>query len=151
MHELLVIDWDWNFVVEIEDGIVVKSFFTEKNYEESIHSDFAETLKRRLERYFEGFPEEFKDLRVCYPTEFSKKVLEKVREIPFGRVERYSSIAEALKTSSRAVGVALRMNSVPVIVPCHRVVSKAGIGGYSQGIEIKRALLALESKFHRKH
>ncbi|MBE8538647.1 methylated-DNA--[protein]-cysteine S-methyltransferase [Geoglobus acetivorans] len=130
--------------------MVLKACFARECVEESIESEFAENLKRRLERYFKGRAVDFTDVNVLYPTPFSERVLRVVRSIPFGLVESYSSIAEKVGTSPRAVGVALRSNLVPVIVPCHRVVSKAGIGGYSQGESIKKALLELESKFHGK-
>jgi len=54
----------------------------------------------------------------------------------------------------RAVGSANGKNSIPIIIPCHRVVSKDGsLGGYSggeggnKGIEIKKYLLELEKNF----
>jgi methylated-DNA-[protein]-cysteine S-methyltransferase len=44
----------------------------------------------------------------------------------------------------RAIGNANHVNPWPVIVPCHRVVARHGIGGYGGGIDVKRFLLALE-------
>jgi methylated-DNA-[protein]-cysteine S-methyltransferase len=39
-----------------------------------------------------------------------------------------------------------RTNSLPVVVPCHRVVRSDGtIGQYAGGADVKRALLALEA------
>ncbi|AIY90619.1 Methylated-DNA--protein-cysteine methyltransferase [Geoglobus acetivorans] len=145
-----MVEWSWNFVARLKDGMVLEAWFTGESVEESVESEFAYNLKKRLERYFKGRAVDFDDVNVRYPTPFSERVLRVVRSIPFGMVESYSSIAEKVGTSPRAVGVALRMNLVPVIVPCHRVVSKAGIGGYSQGEGIKKALLELESKFHGK-
>jgi O-6-methylguanine DNA methyltransferase len=42
------------------------------------------------------------------------------------------------------VGNALGKNPIPIIIPCHRVVAKKGIGGYSAGIDIKTRLLEFE-------
>jgi len=47
--------------------------------------------------------------------------------------------------AARAVGQALARNPLPIIIPCHRVVSaKGGLGGFSGGVEIKERLLNLE-------
>ena len=62
----------------------------------------------------------------------------------------YSEIAEASGTHHRTVGVAMRRNPTPLIIPCHRVVSKTGLGGYSPDISIKKDLLNLEKKVLRK-
>lgn len=101
-------------------------------------------LSKKLERYFSGERIEFDcEVELNLP-EFTRSVLERVSEIKYGKVATYAEIAEELNSSPRAVGQALRRNPVAVIIPCHRVVAKDGIGGYSAGVEIKRALLRLE-------
>ncbi len=77
---------------------------------------------------------------------FTRKVLNEVSKIPFGQIKTYADIARALKSSPRAVGVALSKNPVPIIIPCHRVVSSSGLGGFSQGLYIKEQLLRYESE-----
>ena len=47
--------------------------------------------------------------------------------------------------SFRAVGTACGKNPLPIIIPCHRVKAKSGLGGFTGGLEIKRFLLNLES------
>ncbi len=149
IRERICVSWHLNFVVDIVDGTAVSSYFSEKYEEPVILSDFSEGLMKRLEDYFRGKPVDFKDVPAVYPTAFSKKVLEFVRHIPYGSVKTYSEIAKTIKSSPRAVGNALRMNRVPVIIPCHRVVSGDGIGGYSEGVELKRMLLELEGQKFR--
>ena len=101
-------------------------------------------FKEVIEGYFEGkvkvidFPVEIKG------TEFQKKVWGVVRKIPYGTVTTYGKIAKLVGTSPRAVGMAMRTNKLPLYIPCHRVVSKDGIGGFSIGIEWKEFLLELE-------
>ena len=47
--------------------------------------------------------------------------------------------------ATRAVGSANGRNPIPIIVPCHRVIARDGsLGGYALGLDMKRALLALE-------
>ena len=54
-----------------------------------------------------------------------------LKNIPSGKVVSYGELAKRLGTSARAVGNACRKNPVPVVIPCHRVVSATGIGGYA--------------------
>lgn len=84
-------------------------------------------------------------------TEYSRVVWEALTEIPVGEVLCYSDLADKLNSSPRAVAQACRSNPYPGIIPCHRVVSKSGLGGFMgqiQGpwVELKRQLLACERK-----
>ncbi len=74
-------------------------------------------------------------------TPFQQRVWRELIRIPPGKVKTYGDIATLLKTSPRAVGNACRRNPIALVVPCHRVVSRQGIGGYSgetSGQEIRR-------------
>ena len=68
-------------------------------------------------------------------------------KIPYGECVTYSYIAEKVGNPKayRAVGTSCGNNPIPLVVPCHRVVSKSGLGGFSGGLDIKRFLLELES------
>ncbi|UNC92898.1 methylated-DNA--[protein]-cysteine S-methyltransferase [Candidatus Contubernalis alkaliaceticus] len=103
-----------------------------------------------LEHYFKGkrgvdFNQFSIDLKEYPP--FTARVLDYIRRIPYGRVCSYSHVAQAMgcQQGSRAVGRALSRNQLPVIIPCHRVVSlDGGLGGYSGGLVKKVGLLYLE-------
>jgi methylated-DNA-[protein]-cysteine S-methyltransferase len=99
-----------------------------------------------LERYFEGEKIDFSsevDLSSLSP--FTRKVLNETRKIKYGTTITYSELARNMGTAAvRAVGGALARNPIPIIIPCHRVVAKNGIGGYSAGVDIKTRLLELE-------
>ncbi len=78
-------------------------------------------------------------------TRFQKLVWAAAQEIPWGRRVTYGELARRIGCRSpRAVGQALKANPLPIIVPCHRVVAKGGLGGYSCGTEIKARLLEME-------
>jgi O-6-methylguanine DNA methyltransferase len=79
-------------------------------------------------------------------TQFERKVIEAVRAVPYGTICTYAEFAKFIgeRRAYRAVGQALGKNPAPIIIPCHRVVAKRGIGGYAWGIEMKKKLLALE-------
>lgn len=78
-----------------------------------------------------------------------RKIYESVSEIPYGEVRTYSEIGEETGFHARTVGVAMRRNPTALIIPCHRVVSKSGLGGFTPDVEIKRALLDMEKKNRR--
>ncbi|MGD8812578.1 MAG: methylated-DNA--[protein]-cysteine S-methyltransferase, partial [Thioalkalispiraceae bacterium] len=82
-------------------------------------------------------------------TSFQQKVWKTMLNIPPGKVMSYGEIAKKLNSSPRAVGNACRANPLPLLVPCHRVVSQAGLGGYGgetsgKRLAIKRWLLSHE-------
>lgn len=103
----------------------------------------------QLAEYFSGKREKF-DLKLDFggATEFNKKVWDELLKIPFGKTVAYSDIAERIETPKavRAVGLANRMNPIAIIVPCHRVIGKAGeLRGYFYGLDTKMLLLRLEN------
>lgn len=80
-------------------------------------------------------------------TPFQHRCWQALLEIPFGETCTYSELARAIGMAAgaaRAVGRANGANPVPLIVPCHRVVASAGLGGYAGGLDLKRRLLGLE-------
>ena len=68
------------------------------------------------------------------------------KQIPYGKTRSYGELAAAIGSAPRAVGGACGKNPIPIVIPCHRVLSKAGLGGYSGsgGLKTKETLLALE-------
>jgi methylated-DNA-[protein]-cysteine S-methyltransferase len=80
---------------------------------------------------------------------FQQQVWRALRRIPAGRVRSYGELAQRLASAPRAVGGACRANPIPIVVPCHRVVSATGLGGFmgatrGRALAIKRWLLAHE-------
>jgi AraC family transcriptional regulator, regulatory protein of adaptative response / methylated-DNA-[protein]-cysteine methyltransferase len=85
---------------------------------------------------------------VLIGTDWEVRVWEALLEIPMGRLMTYSGIACKLAApkAARAVGAAVGKNPVSFVVPCHRVVGKAGdLTGYHWGITRKRAMLGWEA------
>lgn len=84
-------------------------------------------------------------------TAHQNKVWAELLTIPQGSTLTYSAIAKKVGSSPRAVGNACRDNPYTLIIPCHRVVSVNGLGGYSgqrhgEYMKIKEKLLAYEAK-----
>jgi methylated-DNA-[protein]-cysteine S-methyltransferase len=106
-----------------------------------------DALARALDSFFVPGP-----LDLPYPLEphgtpFQRDVWEMLRQIPVGHTETYGAIAQKLHRpfAARAVGQACGANPIPLFIPCHRVVSAQGIGGFSLGLELKIKLFEIES------
>ena len=108
------------------------------------------TLKAsfELEEYFKGERTTFScNVDLSEMSDFTQKLLEETQKIEYGTVITYSELTRRIGSRAvRAVGGALSRNPVPIIVPCHRVVAKDGLGGYSCGLDLKIKLLELECK-----
>ena len=108
----------------------------------------SDELYRDISRYLDGEKVDFlkyaPDLSDL--TDFEKAVLNEVRKIPYGKTITYSELAERIGSSggARAVGQALSKNPSPIVIPCHRVVAKNSVGGYSGGVGLKKQLLEIE-------
>jgi methylated-DNA-[protein]-cysteine S-methyltransferase len=82
-------------------------------------------------------------------TPFQNQVWKALSKIPAGAPLTYGQLAQQLGTAPRAIGGACGANPIPVIVPCHRVVSASGLGGFMRTryigpLNIKSWLLAHE-------
>ncbi len=78
-------------------------------------------------------------------TPFERRVYEWLtKNVKRGSVITYGSLAKALNTSPRAIGGAMKRNPYPVVVPCHRVVARDGIGHYTPRLDEKIFLLKTE-------
>lgn len=116
-------------------------------------ADWYPELRKRLEKYSQGHPDDFHDVEVqfLHETAFQKKVRLQTRSIPYGKKNSYLEIAEKSGSprAARAVGNVMRTNPIPLIMPCHRVIASDGsLGGFSAptGIQLKEKLLKLESE-----
>ncbi|MGD9153281.1 MAG: methylated-DNA--[protein]-cysteine S-methyltransferase [Gammaproteobacteria bacterium] len=82
-------------------------------------------------------------------TTFQQKVWHALQNIPCGETRTYGELAKQLKTSPRAIGNACRANPIPIIIPCHRVVSQNSDSGFmgktaGKSLKIKKWLLQHE-------
>ncbi len=80
---------------------------------------------------------------------FQQSVCEAMLKIPYGETTTYGAIARELDSYGQPVGNACGGNSIPIIIPCHRVLGAHGVGGYSGegGVERKIELLKHEGGF----
>ena len=103
----------------------------------------------QLHEYFDGRRHEFGlalDHRLS--SGFREQVQRYLPQIGYGQTTTYKQLAQRVGNPAaiRAVGTACATNPLPVVGPCHRVLRTDGtLGGYLGGLEVKSALLALES------
>jgi len=111
-------------------------------------------FEEKLRRYFEGQEVTFDEpLDLSQATPFQRRVWRAVREIPRGETRSYGEIARLVGAprAARAVGGALAANPLPIVIPCHRVISSdGGLGGFGGRVELKRRLLELEGAINER-
>jgi O-6-methylguanine DNA methyltransferase len=146
------------FVASTEKGVCAVDFLkTEKAFLRELKRKFTGKIVKddsknkkaigQLRKYLKGELQRF-DCKLNFEgTPFQKKVWSALTRIPYGQTRSYQEIAKSIghPKAFRAVGNANGRNSVPLIVPCHRVIeSNGGLGGFGHGIEVKKRLLNLE-------
>lgn len=102
---------------------------------------------RQIEEYLAGRRKRFSiRLALGELPPFSRIVLARLREVPFGGTVTYSELARRAGSPAacRAVGNIMASNPLPLVIPCHRVLAKTGLGGFGGGPELKRRLLRHE-------
>ncbi|MGH7045753.1 MAG: methylated-DNA--[protein]-cysteine S-methyltransferase [Stellaceae bacterium] len=101
---------------------------------------------QQLDAYFAGRLRQFDLPLQPAGSLFERRVWAAMRQIPHGQTRTYGELAMAVGSAPRAIGGACGKNPIPIVIPCHRVLARGGLGGYSggAGLETKRWLLALE-------
>jgi len=137
--------------VRIGDGVLKQVLYLPEGTPElAPDSALAKRAVQQIERYLERPVSPF-DLPIeVVGTAFQQRVWQAISEIPCGTVLTYGQVARRIGSAPRAVGQACGANYFPLLIPCHRVVSSSGIGGFSNHDgdgyfrNIKRWLLAHE-------
>ncbi|MFV2060401.1 MAG: methylated-DNA--[protein]-cysteine S-methyltransferase [Gammaproteobacteria bacterium] len=131
-----------NIGIKVEENQLVSLAYLENAKIRSSTLTHAQLISNELTKYFSEIKAfyNFSFKFNLIGTPFQKRVWQSLLEIPVGSTKTYGQIASKLKTSARAVGNACRANPIPIIVPCHRVVSAQGLGGYcgqTNGTELR--------------
>ncbi len=110
---------------------------------------FVPVLVARVRAFLDGDQVDFDDVEIdlSWCTPYQAALAECLRAVPRGEVVSYGELAALAGRpgAARAAGAFCAANRHSLFIPCHRVVSAGGIGGYgSSGIALKRRLLLLE-------
>ena len=102
----------------------------------------------QIQAYLKSPRAQFKIKHQVVGTRYQRLVWQAISEIPCCETRTYAELAQQIGSGPRAVANACGANPLPLLVPCHRVVAKNGLGGFMQGfeggLEIKKWLLAHE-------
>jgi len=146
------------FVASTEGGVCMVDFLkSEKVFLKRLREHFPGKIIKddrkngkvlsQLKKYLKGELKRFNCKLDFRGTPFQKKVWAALAKIPYGQTRSYKEIARAIghPKAFRAVGNANGENSIPLILPCHRVIeSNGGLGGFGHGVEVKNQLLEFE-------
>jgi methylated-DNA-[protein]-cysteine S-methyltransferase len=132
-------------VVTASEEAILAIGWSGKEREEPPPPLLAEAL-RQIGAYFAGRLTRFDLPLDPKGSAFEERVWSAMREIPYGKIATYGAIAGRLGSSPRAVGGACGRNPIAIVIPCHRVVGRFALGGYSggEGPPTKEWLLAFE-------
>ncbi len=105
----------------------------------------------RITKHLAGKPQSLESIpvEIVGVTPFVRAVYQALRDVPAGHTTSYGELAQTIGAAgaARAVGRAMALNPIPILIPCHRVLAAGGKhGGFSAygGLVTKERLLALE-------
>lgn len=112
---------------------------------------FTLEVCRQLRAYLDDARRPFELPIAVGGTAFQRRVWNEIARIPCGQTRTYADVAARAGSGARAVGNACGANPVPLVIPCHRVVSSHGIGGFMNArggiaLDVKRWLLQHECR-----
>ncbi len=135
------------FVLTSQQGVISKT-----DWEPGANSN--PPAEHELNRYWQnpGNPINIKLLK--QGSSYRNQVWAALCQIPFGETMTYSALAKKIGSSARAVGNACRDNPYALFIPCHRVVSVSGMGGYCGQTDgalmaVKYKLLEFEANYKK--
>jgi len=145
-----------------EDGALIRLHFVESDYGPVMEQELEDEgytvvtdetrtapVRREISEYATGRRVAF-DVPISFAgSEWQKSVWLELTRIPYGETRSYGEIADRLGRpgAARAVGRANATNALPLVVPCHRVISADGsLGGFNGGLHLKTRLLDHERR-----
>ena len=134
--------------VYIQGVQVVIELLPEKHPTKTAEHKVAANVVSQIEAYFSNARNDFNLPIVFKGTPFQRRVWQAISAIACGRVITYGEIAQQIGSGPRAVANACGANHLPLVIPCHRVVAKSGLGGFMNGadggLKVKKWLLKHE-------
>lgn len=142
-------------IIEDIDGIkVTLSPVSLSDRRSETNTECVATISAAIKTYLQD-PNQYQadaiNIDTLSGTLYQKRVWKVIASIAPGTTVTYTEVAEVLQSCPRAVANACGANRIPILIPCHRVVAKLGIGGFMRshpnGVMIKRWLLEHEGLY----
>jgi methylated-DNA-[protein]-cysteine S-methyltransferase len=134
--------------IQIHGVQVAIDLLPKKHESKQTHHKVVAQVAKQVEAYFANPYNDFNFPVVYKGTPFQRRVWQAISAIPKGYVLTYSEIAQQIGSGPRAVANACGANHLPLVIPCHRVVAKDGLGGFMNGADggdkVKKWLLKHE-------
>lgn len=122
----------------------IKIVEKEKTGEKSPLTDLA---FKEISKFLDGKLEKFSFEINPKGTNFQKKVWKEIEKIPYGKTITYKDLGDKINSKAyQAIGSACGKNPILFRIPCHRVLGKNNLGGFSYGLSLKKKLLEMEKK-----
>lgn len=121
----------------------IKIVEKEKLGEKSPLTDLA---FKEISKFLDGKLEKFSFEINPKGTNFQKKVWKEIEKIPYGKTITYKDLGDKINSRAyQAIGSACGKNPILFRIPCHRVLGKNNLGGFSYGLSLKKKLLEMEN------
>ena len=134
--------------IQIHGVQVAIDLLPKKRESKQTQHKVAAQVASQVEAYFANPFNDFNFPVVYKGTPFQRRVWQAISAIPKGQILTYSEIAQQIGSAPRAVANACGANHLPLVIPCHRVVAKGGLGGFMNGadggLKVKKWLLKHE-------
>ena len=134
--------------VSVQGMQVAIELLTEAHEPKPAKHKLAKQVEDQIQAYFADSHHYFNLPLIFKGTPFQRRVWQVISAIPRGSIMTYAEIAQEIGSGARAVANACGANHLPLVVPCHRVVAKRGLGGFMRGnpkgLEVKKWLLQHE-------
>jgi len=134
--------------IAVQGGQVAIDLLSDKHKTKPAENKTASQVAEQIEAYFADAHNAFSLPIKLNGTPYQCRVWQAISAIPRGQVLTYGQIAHQIGSGPRAVANACGANNLPLVIPCHRVVAKGGLGGFMQGnpdgLKIKKWLLRHE-------
>lgn len=138
--------------VRVDDDVIAELVFLEPGVQAQAPTDaLSREACSQIAAFLED-PRHVFDLPLKpVGTDFQRRVWRAISAVPSGSTRRYGDLARELGSAARAIGQACGANAFPLVIPCHRIVSSNGLGGFAHHAAgfhpgVKRWLLAREQR-----
>lgn len=134
-----------NFIFEIDFDEKIKAIKIVEKEKSGQKSELTDLAFKEISAFLDGKLKKFSFEIDPQGTDFQKSVWKEIEKIPYGKTLTYKEIGDNLNSKAyQAIGSACGKNPILFRIPCHRILGKNNLGGFSYGLDLKKKLLKME-------